>query len=275
MVRQYTNIASLVLLVYDQIITWDREVNHIWRSCFDTRSSSGRALKIMFFLGRYWALAIQIINLVVTYPYVFEKQMMDCHKWFGFQTSAVGLLLLNLRLVFMLRVYALYERSAKIAAFLLCGFVFFTAVMALIGSKLIPPLKLDSSCMVMESPDSKIVISFTVMCMFDQCILWGLTANKYRDAIHRGWSTNPIIRLVMRDTSWSCLAICCLFIAIVPYSLLVDQVGHIVYCLFCSLISVLTCRTILNMRGLSGSDGPLSIDITTMELELTDPTHLE
>ncbi|XP_006457410.1 hypothetical protein AGABI2DRAFT_188979, partial [Agaricus bisporus var. bisporus H97] len=96
MVRQYTNIAGLVLLVYDQIITWDREVNRIWRS-------SDRALKTMFFLGRYLALAIQIINLIVSHPYVLEKPMMDCHKWFGFQTSAVLLLLLNLRLVFTLR----------------------------------------------------------------------------------------------------------------------------------------------------------------------------
>ncbi|KAF7760595.1 hypothetical protein Agabi119p4_11271 [Agaricus bisporus var. burnettii] len=157
MVRQYTNIAGLVLLVYEQIITWDREVNRIWRS-------SDRILKMMFFLGRYWALAIQIINMIVTHPYVLEKPVMDCHKWFGFQTSAVGLLLLNLRLVFMLRVYALYDRSAKIAAFLLCGFIFYTAVMAFVGSRLVPPLKFNSSCMVMGPPDSKTAIFFTVRC---------------------------------------------------------------------------------------------------------------
>ncbi|XP_006457411.1 hypothetical protein AGABI2DRAFT_123281 [Agaricus bisporus var. bisporus H97] len=135
----------------------------------------------MFFLGRYWALAIQIINMIVTHPYILKKPVMDCHKWFGFQTSAVGLLLLNLRLVFMLRVHALYDRSAKIAAFLLCGFIFYTAVMAFVGSRLVPPLKFDSSCMAMGPPDSKIAIFFTVICILDQCILWGLTANKYRD----------------------------------------------------------------------------------------------
>ncbi|KAF7760596.1 hypothetical protein Agabi119p4_11272 [Agaricus bisporus var. burnettii] len=268
MVRQYTNIAGLVLLVYDQIITWDREVNRIWRS-------SDRALKTMFFLGRYLALAIQIINLVVSHPDVLEKQMMDCHKWFGFQTSVVLLLLLNLRLVFTLRLYALYERSTKIAAFLLSGFVFYTPGLFLIGSRLVPQLKLDSSCMAMESANSKAIISFTVICMLDHCIIWGLTANKYRDAIRRGWSTNPILRLVMRDTSWSCLAICGLFIAAIPYSMMVGRIGHIIYCIFSSLISVLTCRTLLNMRGLSGSEGPLSIDITTVELELTDFTQSE
>jgi hypothetical protein len=93
---------------------------------------------------------------------------------------------------------------------------------------------------------SSIIVS--VLCTLDQCILWGLTAYKYRDAIRRGLSANPIIRLVMRDTSWSCLAICCkqwklssafdftnywyslgIFITTVPSSLAEKEVGHVVY----------------------------------------------
>ncbi|KAF7762307.1 hypothetical protein Agabi119p4_8900 [Agaricus bisporus var. burnettii] len=232
-IRQYTNIAGLVLLVYDQVITWDKEVNRIWRR------SSDWVLKIMFFLARYCALATQIINLVATHPYILEKQVMSCHKWFGFQTSAIGLLLLNLQLILMLRVYALYERSKKVAGFLLCWFLVYTTLLLLIGYDSVPVLKLDSNCIMVESPDSRRTLSFSVLCILDQCILWGLTANKYRDALRCGWSTNPILRIVMRDTSWSFLAICCLFISTVPYSLMVKQVGHIVYCLLCSLVSVL------------------------------------
>ncbi|EKM77898.1 hypothetical protein AGABI1DRAFT_114795 [Agaricus bisporus var. burnettii JB137-S8] len=268
MIRQYTNIAGLVLLIYDQIITWDKEVNRVWLS-------SDWVLKIMFFFGRYWALAIQIINLVATHPNILEKQLVNCHKWFGFQTGAVVLLLINLQLILKLRVYALYERSKKMAGFLFCGFICYIAVMFWLGSKFILALKLDSNCMVMEKFDPTTTIAFCAISMIDLGILWGLTVNKYRDALRYGWSTNPILRLVMRDTSWSCLAIFCLFIALLPYTLIVRQVGHIIYCLLCSLVSILTCRTILNMRGLSHSDGPLSIDITTMELELTDLTPLE
>jgi hypothetical protein len=53
------------------------------------------------------------------------------------------------------------------------------------------------------------IIVISVLCIVDQCILWGLTAYKYGEAIRHGLSMNPIVRLVMRDTSWSCLAICC------------------------------------------------------------------
>ncbi|XP_006455472.1 hypothetical protein AGABI2DRAFT_187790 [Agaricus bisporus var. bisporus H97] len=268
MIRQYTNIAALVLLIYDQILTWDKEVNRIW-------FSSDWVLKIMFFLGRYWALAIQIINLVATHPYILEKQVMSCHKWFGFQTCAVVLLLLNLQLILKLRVYALYERSTKMAVFLICGFLCYTAVMLWLGSKFIPVLQLDSSCMVMEQPDHTTTIAFCALVALDFVTLWGLTTNKYRDGLRHGWSTNPILRLVMRDTTWSCLAIVCLFIALLPYNLIVQQVGHVIYSILCSLVSVITCRTILNMRGLSDSDGQLSIDITTVDIELTNLADLE
>jgi hypothetical protein len=148
----------------------------------------------MFFLGRYWALAFQMwvffcrmmhislsrgpsINLTVTHPHVLKKQAMDCHKWFGFQNSAVGILLVNFQIILMLRgmeqpwifgphrwviwiVYALYERSTKMAVFLICWFVFYAGMMVLISRASVHVLKLDSSCMMTEAPNPKTTIAF-------------------------------------------------------------------------------------------------------------------
>jgi hypothetical protein len=53
--------------------------------------------------------------------------------------------------------------------------------------------------------------STSVLCIVDQYIFWSLTAYKYRYSIRLGLSRNPTLRLVIRDTSLSCLqvAICC------------------------------------------------------------------
>ena len=152
------------------------------------------------------------------------------------------------------------------ACFLLCWFVFYAVVVFLASRKTIRLLKLDSNCMLLEAPHAKAVISFgfgrlslfifvlslstiiSVLCIADQCILWGLTAYKYRDVMRLGLSTNPLLRLVMRDTSWSCLAICCkqqkhlincrfyilacflgVLITTMPYHFMIMRVTHIIY----------------------------------------------
>ncbi|KAF9444296.1 hypothetical protein P691DRAFT_796652 [Macrolepiota fuliginosa MF-IS2] len=243
--RQYANVAGLALIVYDQALTWDKEVKCIWRS-------SERGIKLSFFLARYLA-----TNLVYTHPHILKRGWVGCHTWFGFQTSGIGLLLINLELTLMLRVYALYERSLKIKVILASWFIFSLGMSAFIGGRSIHVLKLDSNCIMTETPET--TTTFSVMVMLDQCVLWGLTCYKYRDAIRNGWSKNPIMRLVMRDNTWTCIGICCLFIAVLPYSLVVEQIGHIMYCLLCSLLSITTCRMILNMRSLeppSRSEGP-------------------
>jgi hypothetical protein len=42
----------------------------------------------------------------------------------------------------------------------------------------------------------------SVLCIVDQCILWGLTACKYRNAIRVGLSRYLIVRRVMRHILW-------------------------------------------------------------------------
>lgn len=57
-------------------------------------------------------------------------------------------------------VYALYERSTKMACFLCCWFVFYTVVVFLLSRKTIHLLRLDSDCMSLEAPCEGAVISF-------------------------------------------------------------------------------------------------------------------
>ncbi|KAF9447267.1 hypothetical protein P691DRAFT_645240, partial [Macrolepiota fuliginosa MF-IS2] len=237
--RQSRTVAGLALLAYDQILTWEQEVRYIWRD-------PEVFLKSSFFLSRYLALVIQIINIIHSSSSVLQRHGWNCLLWFSFQTFTTSLLLCNLELVMMIRVYALYDRTRLMGTLLALWFTLSRILNIWNGVQSVGAIETDSFCIIKETPNSSKWFSLTTVT--NQFLLWALTYYKYRDAVKGGWSKHPIIRVVMRDNSWVFIVLAGIFISLLPYSLYVDQVAHIIFSLLTCIVSIMTCRLILNMR---------------------------
>ncbi|KAI5117405.1 hypothetical protein M0805_004627 [Coniferiporia weirii] len=87
--------AATACLIYDMIISWDQEVEYIWKSAWTPP-------KLLYLFSRYFSLMTQI-----------------CHGWTFFEAVTGQLIVLGVEISLMLRVYALYKRDRRILVSLL------------------------------------------------------------------------------------------------------------------------------------------------------------
>ncbi|KAF9444302.1 hypothetical protein P691DRAFT_712088 [Macrolepiota fuliginosa MF-IS2] len=259
-IRQYCNVAGLAVLVYDQILTWEQELQYIWLD-------SEIFLKSSFFLSRYLAPTIQIINIIHSSPPVLERRRGKCFPWFAFQIFSTCMLLWNMEVVMMIRVYALYDRARLMGTLLVLWFTFSRILNFWNGIDAMENMEADRFCIIKKTPDGSKWFSLTII--VNQFLLWALTYYKYRDAVKEGWSRHPIVRVVMRDNSWVFITFTGILVSLLPYSFYVQQVGHIIFSLFNCIISIMSCRLILNMRSIkgTGNDTDSQMELTTIILD--------
>ncbi|KAF9449611.1 hypothetical protein P691DRAFT_667119 [Macrolepiota fuliginosa MF-IS2] len=219
-IRQYSNVAGLAVLVYDQILTWEQEVQYIW-------SGSDIFVKSSYCLSRYLALIIQIVGIIHSSPSVLLRRKGNCLPWFTFQVYTTYLLLWNLELVMMTRVYALYGRTPPMGALLVVWFIISRVLNIWSGMESLKGLEPNLFCTTTETPEDSKWFSLTVV--INQFLLWVLTYYKYRSAVREGWSKHPIVRVVVRDNLWVFIILSGIIISLLPYSLYIQQVGNIVF----------------------------------------------
>ncbi|KAF9454471.1 hypothetical protein P691DRAFT_808614 [Macrolepiota fuliginosa MF-IS2] len=256
-IRQYWNVAGLAVLVYDQILTWEQEVQYIWLS-------SEVFIKFSYFLSRYLALTIQIVGVIHSSFPVLQKRRGNCIPWLAFQTFGAELLLWNLELGMMIRVYALYDRARLMGTLLTLWFTFSGIFNFWNGISAMTDIETDLFCIIAETPNSSKWFSLTIA--VNQCLLWALTFHKYRSAVKEGWARHPIIRVVIRDNSWVFLTFSGLLAFLLPYSLYIHQVGGFVYPLFTCVTSIVSCRLVLNIRSIKNINNNRAgqVELTTI-----------
>ncbi|KAF5348114.1 hypothetical protein D9756_010765 [Leucocoprinus leucothites] len=76
--RHYISMG-LSLLVYDNILCWDKETRYIWKS------DAPWAVKVSFCVSRYLALAGQIMNVIYSSPTIPDWRNTDCLRWHWLQ----------------------------------------------------------------------------------------------------------------------------------------------------------------------------------------------
>ncbi|KAL5521857.1 hypothetical protein ACEPAF_1701 [Sanghuangporus sanghuang] len=89
-ISQYCQIAALVLLVYDLLITFDKEVEHFWAGSFR------KPVTILFFVNRYIAILCAIARLI-------------CKITFWVQNISACIIIISIDCILTVRVLAFYS----------------------------------------------------------------------------------------------------------------------------------------------------------------------
>jgi len=160
-----------------------------------------------------------------------------------FLTVCSCLLLAAVDLVIMLRVYALYNRSLKIALVLAFLLLIQGALVTACTCITVPRVPFGPSCDVLKTPPD--VAYFMAAVVFSQTILLILTLRKRRVA----FGQSPLVDLVVRDGAWVFVLVVSMFMITIPYSF-VAQVSkpHVIFVWPITLLSITACRLIMNMQ---------------------------
>ncbi|KAF8967890.1 hypothetical protein BDZ97DRAFT_1977088 [Flammula alnicola] len=196
--------AGLTFLCWEILITLNDEVELMW-----TQPRRVTIVRVLYFFVRYFALAVQINNAVVSkilndrYPVPWET----CRMWLVYQATSIYLLLSAVDIILMIRVYAFYNRSRWIG--LLMIFLLFCRVgLSTAGAILtVPGQEFNESCLNENVPSLVMYFFMRVFCCFlvemgeliIQCTVLGLTFFKHVMAVRAGWGRTPLVSLLCKD----------------------------------------------------------------------------
>ncbi|KAF8884843.1 hypothetical protein BD779DRAFT_760867 [Infundibulicybe gibba] len=102
-------VVAATLAVYDHIITFQQEVDLIWRNPWNLTSC-------LYIWNRYYTQIVVMVNLI----YMFRTDMSDevCYRYLVFEGLSGSILICTVDFILAFRVWILYEKSRKILWFL-------------------------------------------------------------------------------------------------------------------------------------------------------------
>ncbi|KAF8889110.1 hypothetical protein BD779DRAFT_1521972 [Infundibulicybe gibba] len=240
MTRNYSSLIALVLLAWDMVLTFGDEYEYIWKR-------NWTPAKCIYLFSRYFSLAVQISNYVITRVLVSHETPVAhtvCRDWFLFQTACIMSLVYSINAVLMLRVYALYGKSCNTAIFLAVLFLVDIISLSIQGYFCVKACVFDQACVILGTP-SPIVISFSMEMLITQGILWGMTW--WKTSRNEAWNGAPLANLVVRDVAFIFVGTFAILVMPLPYALFVRTMGHIIPPWFISLLSFAACRLTIDL----------------------------
>jgi len=251
--RNLCSLAALVWLIWEYVVTWHNEYRYIW-------GGSMNRVKYIYLFSRYFAIAAQVVNICLVFFPLSRLPVgrRECEAWLLFLIVSACLLMITVDVVIMLRVYALYNCSLRIALFLTFMLLGQIAVVTTCTPLTVPKAPFGPSCDVLKTPPD--VAYFMVTVIASHTALLILTVRKRKVA----FGQSPVVDLVVRDGAWVFVLVVSMFMVTIPYSL-VSQVAkpYVMFVLPISLLSIIACRVILNMQEVVVIPGNYSGDGTT------------
>jgi len=114
-----SGVAATACLAYDILITWDQEVEYIWKSPWTVP-------KFLYLFSRYFTLIVQLVNTSESTSFSVTNKY--CQNWTNFEAITGQLIIMGVEISLMMRVYALYGREKRILALLLA--LYFSEVLS-------------------------------------------------------------------------------------------------------------------------------------------------
>ncbi|THH27345.1 hypothetical protein EUX98_g6843 [Antrodiella citrinella] len=237
-----SEMAAVTILTYDIIVTMGDEIELIW-------SRKWTFAKAMYIVARYipWAfqLAFIAINADGTTGLFFSVP--ECHRWIAVQAVILQLIISTVDIVLMTRVYALYNRNFKLTATLGVLFCAEVAYLSYVLSVVSPRLTFNADCFVTSSP--KIFVSYWIVSLVFETILFLLTLYKFIHAVHDGWGKRPVMQQFVGDGTWAYFLIFfAMLINSLLYKLVHTPLAGICFTWLLSVLSFAGSRLILNPR---------------------------
>lgn len=165
------------------------------------------------------------------------------------EAITLQLLLAVIDILLMMRVYALYNRSLRIACFLALLFIATQSTMAWAMATALPKIRSNSFCILTSSPPT--VAYFGGSSILEQSVLFGMTACKFAQAARAGWGSTALIALLMRDGTWAfALVFGIVMLNSTLFVVLKNGLAAIAYPWLFTICSFATCRLVLNTHAL-------------------------
>ncbi|TFK31514.1 hypothetical protein BDQ12DRAFT_729489 [Crucibulum laeve] len=241
-VRQWSSLGALALLLWDLIVSWSSEYNHIW-------SAPAFKLKYIYVFFRYSPIVTQSANYYILLTTLAHPPIPThiCVKLFYAQLTCAQSCLTAMEGVLMLRVYALYNQSPAIGWSLVILFILQTTLASIIGYRTRRTITFDDICTARGEGADVFIFGGGVIII--QIVIWVLTLNK-RALGSTSERNKHVINLLIRDGAWAFAVVVLVFAFIMPYTFLVDVPTHLIFSWPNSLFSIAGCRVIINIQHL-------------------------
>ncbi|GLB40045.1 hypothetical protein LshimejAT787_0705550 [Lyophyllum shimeji] len=255
-IRNCSSFAALSLLLWDSIITFDHEYQHIWQP------PTGPVKRIYLF-ARYFGLCSQIASSAAMRGPLASTciRPKTCAFWFGCQLVSFLSLLTALEMILSLRLYALYEKSRSVGILLLIMITTGVIVSGACGVRTVRLIRFDETCVLRKTPYE--VVYFSTFTCTRQTLLWMLTMHKRNVGRLGGASRAPIVSLMLRDGALIFCVISAVLGTVTPSSVLIPAVAQAMIPWTLTFVSMLTCRLILNMQRLQTQTTSDVLELTT------------
>jgi len=255
-----TALAALVFLVWENLITFDDEVNYIW-------PKPGTAwLKSVFLFLRYCTLCVSICNRILDEEVIQQQHLSHSalRAWYISQVVIAHLAMTGVEFVMMARVYALYHNNRWVVWGFGCLLLAETIVVIAGLFITLPGVHFEPLLQLRSTPHSFVYLGISAL--VSQAIILALTLLRY---LRGEWAGTSLGTLLIRDGSVVYLIFFATTLSAVVYSARGVPFGTTEYAWLMSLISSAGCRLILNMQRLPSSRGSDSGSHTNPDLELT------
>ncbi|KAE9399599.1 hypothetical protein BT96DRAFT_684574 [Gymnopus androsaceus JB14] len=261
------SVFGLLLTSCDSFLTRRNELEYIWNFRRPT------FVRSLFISARYLALSIHIANIVLTSIWTarfrgHQRPAEDvCMTWQIFQAASCYTMLLILQLILSIRVFALYEQSLKVGAFLsmvltgkMAGSIYITW-----NGLMDQQFTFTENCIlnyaVADHPIGNPVVLFMIGEIVVHLVIHGLAWKRtYWDLRRNTFEQPPLVSVLNRDNLKVFAAISVAMISIGVAAGRNAVPVMFIYPVFISLVSTAGCRAILNLQNLdmTTGEGPLS-----------------
>ncbi|KAG2034153.1 hypothetical protein BDR03DRAFT_965609 [Suillus americanus] len=257
----YHLISSFAIQLWDMVLTSQSEIEHIWPKPWNS------FFKWLYLSLRYLSLAIQLFHQFAV-PYLNSGQALQssCFAWYVYSALIVQFQTTAVEVILAARVYALFNRSRRIAIILgSLMTVEYIILVVVVGSYFhrIPSIPY---CILSRPPYQ--IIYHAIAVVTTQSTLLGLALIKPVLARRAGWGRAPLVSLLIRDGTATYFIICVIFFCVGSFCKLRDERTVIMFFWIISIISSCGCRLIVNMQRLAVAEKFAPRSPLTSEIEV-------
>lgn len=239
-VRNYISLASLLCLVIDYASTCKFEVNHIWRR-------PKVLVSFLYLFSRYTGLITMIAHFVLVHKLLAHAPvpLKICRNWFLVFLASCAIQVLVLDSILFLRAYALYKKNPKVFLLTIPIILQFVIAAILITLKFSNENVFNHQCDLQTVPFDVVYLAISVILAHGA--LWLVTFVQRKVA----GGEAAVVKLVVHEGAWIFVLLLAIVAGIFPYSY-ASRVGNptIIFGLPTTMISIASCRIIMNMRRL-------------------------
>ncbi|KIK45645.1 hypothetical protein CY34DRAFT_500168 [Suillus luteus UH-Slu-Lm8-n1] len=262
----HSPVKSIIILLWDMVITSQSEIDHIWPTPWNSFS------KWLYLFLRYISLATQIFHqFAVPYLNSGKAPKSSCFAWFVYTAVMAQFQITAVEIILAFRVYALFNRSRRIAIILGSLMTLEYIVLIIVIGVSFHRIPSIPYC-ILSKPPSQIITS-SIAVVATQSTLLGLALIKHILARRAGWGRAPLVSLLIRDGTATYFIICVIFFCIGSFCELRDERTVIMFFWLISIVSSCGCRLVVNMQRLAVDEKLVPHAPITSEIEVEFPSE--